>query len=152
MKIVLGADHGGYHLKNSLVDYLLRLGYELIDVGAYNDESSDYPDFARMVAERIQSGEAERGIMICGSGVGASVAANKFRGIRASVCHDTYSARQGVEDDNMNVLCLGARIVGEYLAREIVTAFLNAEFKEEERYIRRLKKIEEFEKKWTKKG
>lgn len=151
-KIVIGSDHGGYHLKNALIEYLLRQGYEIIDVGAYNDEASDYPDFARMVAERIIKGEAQRGIMICGSGVGASVAANKFRGIRASVCHDTYSARQGVEDDNMNVLCLGARIVGEYLAKEIVTAFLNAHFKDEERYKRRLKKIEEFERQWTKKN
>ncbi len=152
LKIVIGADHGGYHLKSALIDYLLMQGYEIIDVGAYNDESSDYPDFAKMVAERIIKGEAQRGIMICGSGVGASVAANKFKGIRASVCHDTYSARQGIEDDNMNVLCLGARIVGEYLAREIVTAFLNAEFKDEERYKRRLKKIEEFERQWTKKN
>ena len=144
-KIVIGADHGGYQLKNSLVDYLLRLGYEVVDVGAYNDEPSDYPDFARMVAEKIQSGEARRGILICGSGVGASIAANKFRGIRAAVCHDTYSAHQGVEDDDMNVLCLGARIIGEALAKDIVKAYISAEFKNKDRYNRRLKKIEEIE-------
>jgi len=152
LKVVIGADHGGYHLKKTLVDYLQKQGYHIIDVGAYNDESSDYPDFARMVAEKIIRGEAQRGIMICGSGVGASVAANKFRGVRASVCHDTYSARQGVEDDDMNVLCLGARIIGEYLAKEIVKAFLCAEFKDEERYRRRLNKIEEFERQWTMKN
>jgi ribose 5-phosphate isomerase B len=145
LRIVIGADHGGYHLKNALLDYMLRMGYEVVDVGAFNDEPSDYPDFARMVAEKILNGEAHRGVLICGSGVGASIAANKFRNIRASVCHDTYSARQGVEDDNMNVLCLGARVVGEALAKDILKAFLCAEFKNRERYNRRLQKIKEIE-------
>ncbi len=145
IKVVLGADHGGYHLKNALLDYMLRFGYDVIDVGAFNDEPTDYPDYAKLVAEKIRSAEAEKGVLICGSGVGASIAANKFKGIRASVCHDTYSARQGVEDDDMNVLCLGARVVGEELAKEIVKAFLCARFKGLERYKRRLKKIKEFE-------
>ncbi|NOX21391.1 MAG: ribose 5-phosphate isomerase B [Nitrospirae bacterium] len=152
VKVVLGADHGGYHLKNALLDYLLRLGYDVMDVGAYNDESSDYPDYARLVAEKIISGEAKRGILICGSGVGSSIAANKFKGIRAAVCHDTYSARQGVEDDDMNVLCLGARVIGEALARDIVKAFLCASFKDKDRYKRRLKKILEFEEQWMKRS
>ncbi len=152
VKVVLGADHGGYHLKNALLDYLLRLGYDVMDVGAYNDESSDYPDYAKLVAEKIISGEAKRGILICGSGVGSSIAANKFKGIRAAVCHDTYSARQGVEDDDMNVLCLGARVIGEALARDIVKAFLCASFKDKDRYKRRLKKILEFEEQWMKRS
>ncbi len=150
MKIVIGADHGGYHLKEVIVGFLRDSGYEVIDIGAHTEEPSDYPDFARLVAERISTGEASRGILICGSGVGTSVAANKFRGIRASVCHDTYSAHQGVEDDAMNVLCLGARIVGEELAKEIVSAYLKAEFKGLERYRRRLAKIEEVEERWMK--
>ncbi len=149
MKVVIGADHGGYHLKNALVDYLLRMGYEVVDVGAYNSEPSDYPDFARAVAEKIITEDADRGVLICGSGVGASIAANKFKGVRAAVCHDTYSARQGVEDDNMNVLCLGARVIGEELAKDVVRAFLSATFKDLERYRKRLQKIKEFEEKWT---
>ncbi|HEB74897.1 MAG TPA: ribose 5-phosphate isomerase B [Nitrospirae bacterium] len=147
-KIAIGADHGGYHLKGLLSDFMRQAGYEVIDTGAFSSEPSDYPDYARLVAGRVVSGDAWRGVLICGSGVGASVAANKFRGIRAAVCHDTYSARQGVEDDAMNILCLGARVVGEELAKEIVGAFLRAEFKDLERYRRRLSKIEEIEKRW----
>ncbi len=149
MKVVIGADHGGYLLKNTLREFIRESGYEVLDVGAFSSESSDYPDFARCVAEKVLSGEARRGILICGSGVGASVAANKFRGIRAAVCHDTYSSRQGVEDDAMNVLCLGARVIGRELAKEIVLAYLRADFKDNERYRRRLTKIEEFESRWT---
>jgi len=145
MKIVIGSDHGGYHLKETLLEFISRSGYEVFDIGAYSNEPSDYPDYARLMAEKIQSGEARRGILICGSGVGASVAANKFRDIRAAVCHDTYSAHQGVEDDAMNILCLGARVIGAELAKEIVTAYLQAEFKDLERYRKRLSRIKEFE-------
>ncbi len=145
VKIVIGADHGGYHLKKTLLEFIRQSGYEVFDIGTYSNEPSDYPDYARLVAEKIQSREAWRGILICGSGVGASVAANKFRDIRAAVCHDTYSARQGVEDDAMNILCLGARVIGAELAKEIVTAYLQAEFKDIERYRRRLSRIKEFE-------
>jgi ribose 5-phosphate isomerase B len=152
MKVAIGADHGGYHLKNRLLDFLLYHGYEVIDVGAYNDEPSDYPDYAKAVAEKVINSEAERGILVCGSGVGTCIAANKFKGIRAAVCHDTYSARQGVEDDDMNILCLGARVVGEELAKEVVKAFLSAEFKGLERYQKRLQKIKEFEEVWKEKN
>ncbi|MEC4686477.1 MAG: ribose 5-phosphate isomerase B [Nitrospirota bacterium] len=148
MKIVIGADHGGYYLKKTLSDFIRQSGYEVIDIGAFSHESSDYPDYARLVAEKVQSKEAWRGILICGSGVGASVAANKFGDIRAAVCHDTYSSRQGVEDDAMNILCLGARVIGEELAKEIVKAYLQAEFKDLERYRKRLFKIKEFERQW----
>ncbi len=152
MNIVIGADHGGYQLKNTLTGFLRDRGHGVADVGAFSGESSDYPDFARLVADKIISLEAERGILICGSGVGASIAANKFHGIRAAVCHDTYSSRQGVEDDDMNVLCLGARIIGEELAKEVVTAFLKARFKDLDRYKRRLRKVKEIEEQWMKRS
>ena len=142
MRIAIGADHGGYSLKLHLVELLERLSHQVVDVGAHSFEpSDDYPDFARKVAERVARDEADRGIVVCGSGVGSSVAANKVRGIRASVCHDTYSAHQGVEHDDMNVLCLGARIVGPALADELVNAFLSARFSGEERHQRRLDKV-----------
>ena len=146
MRIVIGADHGGYSLKPELMELLEGLGHEVEDVGARSlDPSDDYPDFAKAVAERVAAGQADRGIMVCGSGVGASVAANKVRGVRASVCHDTYSAHQGVEHDDMNVLCLGARIVGGELANELVTAFLGARFSGQERHRRRLNKLLDME-------
>ena len=142
MRIAIGADHGGFGLKSQLVQFVEELGHEVVDVGAHtNDPSDDYPDFARAVALNVASDRAERGIMVCGSGVGASVAANKVRGVRASVCHDTYSAHQGVEHDDMNVLCLGDRIVGVELARELVRAFVSARFSGEERHKRRLDKV-----------
>ena len=142
MRVAIGADHGGYALKDELKQFLQSLGHEMIDVGAHTlDPADDFPDFTRPLAESVASGSADRGIMICGSGVGASVAANKVRGIRASVCHDTYSAHQGVEHDDMNVLCLGARIVGIELARELTGAFLSAEYVPEERFQRRLDKV-----------
>ncbi len=142
MRIALGADHAGYALKGALADLLRSLGHEVLDVGPHAlDPSDDYPDFARPVAEAVASGSAERGVMVCGSGVGASVAANKVRGVRAAVCHDTYSARQGVEHDDMNVLCLGARVVGEELAGEVARAFSAAAFSGEERHRRRLEKL-----------
>ena len=146
MRVAIGADHGGYALKDELKQFLQSLGHEMIDVGAHTlDPADDFPDFTRPLAESVASGSADRGIMICGSGVGASVAANKVKGIRASVCHDTYSAHQGVEHDDMNVLCLGARIVGIELARELTGAFLSAEYVPEERFQRRLDKVLDME-------
>ena len=142
MRVAIGADHGGYELKKELSALLSAAGHEVVDVGAHTmDSSDDYPDFAAAVAKAVASKDAERGIMVCGSGVGASVASNKVKGARASVCHDTYSAHQGVEHDDMNVLCLGARIVGIELAREVATAFLSAQFTGEERHQRRLDKV-----------
>ena len=146
MRVVIGADHGGYALKDELKSFLESLGHEMIDVGAHTlDSADDFPDFTRPLAESVASGSADRGIMICGSGVGASVAANKVKGVRASVCHDTYSAHQGVEHDDMNVLCLGARIVGIELARELAGTFVSAEYVPEERFQRRLDKVLDME-------
>jgi ribose 5-phosphate isomerase B len=142
MRIVLGADHGGFELKHEMVAWLQAAGHQVLDLGAYAyDRNDDYPDFAFKVGEALQAGQAERGIVICGSGVGASIAANKLVGIRAGLCHDTYSARQGVEHDDMNVLCLGARIIGVELARELIQAFLAARFQDDERFLRRLNKV-----------
>jgi ribose 5-phosphate isomerase B len=139
--VALGADHGGFSLKNEL-SARLRERYEIVDLGAYTfDPGDDYPDFAEAVAREVASGRAERGILICGSGVGACIAANKVPGIRACLCHDVYSAHQGVEHDDMNILCLGARVIGLELAAELATAFLDARFSGEERHRRRLKKI-----------
>ncbi|HAL49118.1 MAG: ribose 5-phosphate isomerase B [SAR202 cluster bacterium] len=146
MRVAIGADHGGYDLKEELSALLHAEGHEVVDVGAHTmDSSDDYPDFAAGVATTVASKDAERGIMVCGSGVGASVASNKVKGARASVCHDTYSAHQGVEHDDLNVLCLGARIIGIELAREIVNAFLSAQFTGEERHQRRLGKVLDIE-------
>jgi len=146
MRIAVGADHGGFPLKADIVALLQKAGYEVVDVGAYAlNPDDDYPDFARAVGQAVQRGEAERGIIICGSGVGACVAANKLRGIRAGVCHDTYSAHQGVEHDDMNVLCLGARVIGPELARELVRAFVEARFSGAERHVRRLTKVQELD-------
>jgi ribose 5-phosphate isomerase B len=146
-RIAIGADHGGYHLKKDLVSYLENK-YEITDVGAdtYNVQD-DYPEFAEAVARVIVSRKAERGILICGSGVGACITANKIPGVRACLCHDIYSAHQGVEHDDMNILCLGARVVAIELAKELVDAFLNANYSGEERYQRRLEKILEIEQK-----
>jgi len=141
MKIVTGCDHAGFELKQEIVRILEAMGHEVLDVGTYFPVACDYPDFAEALGKAVQQGEAERGILICGSGVGASVAANKLRGILAAVCHDTYSAHQGVEHDNMNVLCLGARVIGSALAQELVEAFVSARFTGEERHMRRLEKV-----------
>lgn len=151
MMIAIGADHGGYFLKNVLVTYLQQLGHTVSDFGTFSEEAVDYPDYARSVAVAVLEGKAERGILICGSGVGAGVAANKFPGVRAAVCHDTFSAHQGVEDDNMNVLCLGARVVGPELAKEIVRTYLRASFSQAERHVRRLEKVSDIEKEYMKK-
>jgi ribose 5-phosphate isomerase B len=142
MHIAVAADHGGYELKNEIVAWLQAAGHQVTDLGAHAyDRLDDYPDFAFLVGEALQAAEAERGIVVCGSGVGASIAANKLSGIRAGVCHDTYSARQGVEHDDMNVLCLGARVIGVELAREVVQAFVAARFQDDERFLRRLHKV-----------
>ena len=143
MRVALGGDHAGLEMKNLVAEHVKSLGHTVIDAGAYEyDALDDFPDFSEAVAVRVADGRADRGLVVCGSGVGASVAANKVKGIRAGLCHDTYSARQGVEHDDMNVVCIGARIIGEELAKEIVTAFLTARFDEsEEKYVRRLDKV-----------
>jgi ribose 5-phosphate isomerase B len=142
MKLVIGSDHAGFALKEEVRAQMAAEGHEIVDVGAFNAEASDYPDFAELVGEAIKRGDAPRGILICGSGVGVCVAANKIPGIRAGMCHDTYSAHQGVEHDDMNVLVLGARIVGSELAFELARAFLAARFEiKEERFVRRYKKV-----------
>jgi len=150
MKITIAADHGGFLLKAELVKYLEQTGRTYHDLGTFSSEAVDYPDYARAVAQALRGHEADRGILICGSGVGASVAANKFPGIRAAVCHDTFSARQGVEDDDMNVICLGARVIGIELAKELVRTFLTAKFSGAERHIRRLNKLAALEKDYMK--
>ena len=147
MKIALAADHGGFALKQEVADLLRSLGHEVMDLGAREyDAADDYPDFARYVGQAIQHAQVDRGIVLCGSGVGASIAANKHKGVRASVCHDTYTAAQGVEHDDMNVLCIGARVIGPALTREVVKAFVNARFQTEERFQRRLEKLMAIEK------
>src|SRR5947209_18853768 len=145
MKLVIGSDHAGFQLKVNIGDLLRSLGHEVLDVGAFNENPSDYPDFAEGVGRAVLDRKAERGVLICGSGVGASVAANKLVGIRAAVCHDTYSAHQGVEHDDMNVLVLGSRIIGVKLAEDLVKAFLGAKFTNEERHVRRLGKVRALE-------
>jgi ribose 5-phosphate isomerase B len=146
MRLAIGADHRGFALKQELVPWLREQGHDVLDVGAHSyDPDDDYPDFAFAVAEAIRSQRAERGILLCGSGVGASIAATKVPGVRAAVCHDTYSAHQGVEHDDMNVLCMGTRIVGDALAKELITAFLSARFSGEERHVRRLEKVQAWE-------
>jgi ribose 5-phosphate isomerase B len=149
MRVVIGADHAGFALKNSIGDVLRSLGHQVLDVGAFNENPSDYPDFAEAVGRAVLDGKAERGVLICGSGVGASVAANKLMGIRAAVCHDTYSAHQGVEHDDMNVLVLGSRVIGVKLAEDAVKAFLGAKFTNEERHVRRIAKIKALEAKFA---
>ena len=146
MVIAIAADHAGFRLKVLMVEFLKELGHDIVDLGTQSEEPVDYPDYARAVAQEILSRRAERGILICGSGVGACAAANKFPGIRAAICHDTFSAHQGVEDDNLNILCLGARVVGPELAKEIVRVWLTAVFSGAERHRRRLAKIDQIEK------
>jgi len=145
MRIAIGADHAGFHLKEAIAQFLGELGHEYHDFGAYNAEPSDYPDFARAVAEAVAQGDFERGILVCGNGIGVCIAANKVPGIRAAVGHDTLSARQGREHDDVNVLCLGERIVGTELALEIVQVWLAAEFSGLERHRRRLAKVAQLE-------
>ena len=147
MRIAVGGDHAGFELKALLIPWLQSTGHEVEDLGAYRlDPEDDYPDFAFVVADSVRSGKVERGIVVCGSGVGASIAANKLPGIRACLCHDTYTGRQGVEHDDMNVLCLGGRVIGFELAKEVLTAFLGASFIPEARFQRRLDKLLQVEK------
>jgi len=145
MKIALAADHAGFEMKQLLLDFLQAQGHDPLDLGTGSLAPVDYPDFAVKLGNAVLSGSAERGILLCGSGVGASVAANKMHGIRAGICHDTYSAHQGVEHDDMNVLVLGARVIGFSLAQELVSAFLKARFSNEPRHVRRLAKVAELD-------
>lgn len=148
MRVSIGADHAGYAYKSAIVPQLEAAGHEVLDEGTSGTESVDYPDFAEAVAERVARGEADRGILVCGSAVGVCIVANKIPGIRAGVCHDTYSAAQGVEHDDMNVLCLGERVIGISLAREIVDRFLEARFSGESRHRRRLDKLTAVERRY----
>jgi ribose 5-phosphate isomerase B len=150
MRVAAAFDHRGVKLRDRALEEIVRAGHEPVDLGTDSAEPMiDYPDKAREVGEAIRSGDAERAVLVCGSGVGASVAANKLAGIRAAICHDTYSAHQGVEHDDMNVLCLGSEVVGAELAAELARTFLGARFDGGERYVRRLEKIEEMEKETT---
>jgi RpiB/LacA/LacB family sugar-phosphate isomerase len=141
MKVAIGADHAGFSMKEPVIQAVIEAGHEPVDLGTFDCDSVDYPDYSEKVGRALQNGQAERGIVVCGSGVGASIAANKMRGIYAGLCHDTYSAHQGVEHDNMNVLCLGGRIIGPELAKELIKSFLGARFSGEERHARRVGKI-----------
>ncbi len=146
MRVAVGADHAGFNLRESVIATIKAAGHQVIDLGAHDyDAEDDYPDRAAPVARSVQSGEADRGVIVCGSGIGAAITANKFKGIRASVCHDSYSAAQGVVHDDMNVLCIGGRVVGDAIADELVTAFLGAKMGSEMRYHRRLEKLNKIE-------
>lgn len=147
-KVAVGADHAGFPLKKTVVDYLESAGFEVLDFGTNSEEPCDYPDFAIPVGEAIKDGKASMGVVLCGSGVGASVAANKVPGVRAGLCHDTFSARQGREDDDTNVLCMGARVVGQSLALEILKSFVHAQFSGADRHVRRLNKVISVEKRY----
>ena len=150
MRIALAGDHAGFALKERIKEHLTARGETVEDLGAHDTAPSDYPDFAEAVGEAVRQGRAARGILVCGSGVGVAAAANKIPGIRAGICHDHYTAHQGVEHDDMNVLALGARVVGEALALELVDAFLDARFTGEERHARRLAKVRAIEARWSK--
>ncbi len=149
MKVAIAVDHGGFPLKGRLAQLLQDSGHEVVDLGTHSTEPVDYPDYARALGRAILAGQAERGVLICGSGAGAAIAANKLRGIRAALAHDTYTAHQMVEHDDVNVCCLGARVIGDELAAEIVSVFLPARFTGEERHVRRLKKIAVIEEEGT---
>jgi ribose 5-phosphate isomerase B len=149
MRLALSSDHAGYELKRDLAAILGQKGHAVLDLGTHSTAPCDYPDAAESVAQALRNGDAERGIIVCGSGAGVSIAANKFPGIRAAVCHDTYSAHQAVEHDDMNVLCIGSRVIGSALAQDIVTSFLGATFSGEPRHQRRLDKILAIEKKFS---
>src|SRR2546429_8966791 len=149
MRLAIASDHAGFELKKVVLQHLKEKKWDVTDLGAYDTTPSDYPDFAVLVGNALRDGRADRGILVCGSGVGVSVAANKIPGLRAGLCHDTYSAHQGVEHDDMNVLVLGSRVVGVALAEELVDAFLGATFTNEERHVRRLKKVKAIESKYS---
>jgi ribose 5-phosphate isomerase B len=145
MKIVIGSDHAGWSLKGNVVAHIRSLGHEVIDVGSHDPNPVDFPDIAKALTAKVLSGEAQRGIMVCGTGVGASIAANKVRGIRAAVCHDVHSAHQSVEHDDVNVMCIGAQIVGPWLANDLVASFLQAKFEDNEDYRRRVDKLHQMD-------
>ena len=149
MRIAIGADHAGFEMKRDLARGLATAGYEVIDLGTDSPAPVDYPDISEAVAQAVRGGRADRGILVCGSGAGAAIAACKFPGIRAAVCHDTYTAKQAVEHDNMNVLCLGSRVIGPALARSLADAFLAATFSGDERHVRRVAKIDAIERRMT---
>jgi ribose 5-phosphate isomerase B len=141
MRVGVGNDHAGLPIKAAVLDELTRLGHDVVDLGTNSPQSVDFPDFADLVGRALQRGDIDRGILICGSGVGVCIAANKLHGVRASIAHDTYSAHQGVEHDGMNILCLGGQVIGTQVAAELVRAFMGAEFQEQERFVRRVGKI-----------
>lgn len=145
MKIVVGSDHAGFPLKAEIISQLEELGHEVEDVGSFDPLPVDFPDIARLVCDKVNSKAAERGLLVCGTGVGAAIAANKIRGIRAAVCHDVHSAHQCVEHDDVNVMCIGAQIVGPWLARDLVAAYLSAEFDRNEDFVRRVEKLAQLE-------
>jgi ribose 5-phosphate isomerase B len=145
MKIVIGSDHAGFALKRTVLDHLAGLGHEVVDVGSYDDGPVDFPDVARRLGQTLGRGEAERGIMVCGTGVGAAIAANKIKGIRAAVCHDVHSAHQSVEHDDVNVMCIGAKIVGAWLACDLITAYLGATFSSDADFRRRVRKLQDMD-------
>ena len=149
MRIAIGADHAGFEMKRDLAAYLAKNGHELTDLGTHTTAPVDYPDISEAVAQAVRNGQADRGIVVCGSGAGAAIAACKFPGIRAAVCHDTYSAKQAVEHDDLNVLCLGSRVIGPSLARTLADAFLAATFSGGERHMTRLGKIEAIESRYS---
>jgi len=149
MRLALSSDHAGYELKRDLAAILGQKGHAVLDLGTHSTAPCDYPDAAESVAQALRNGDAERGVIVCGSGAGVSIAANKFPGIRAAVCHDTYTAHQAVEHDDMNVLCIGSRVIGAALAQEIVGAFLGATFSGEPRHRRRLDKVLAFERRYS---
>jgi len=145
MRLVIGSDHAGWSLKEAVLQHIRSLGHEIIDVGSFDQNPVDFPDIARQVAAKVTSGEAERGIMVCGTGVGASIAANKMKGIRAAVCHDVHSAHQCVEHDDVNVMCIGAQIIGPWLANDLISSYLTAEFSTDEDVRRRVAKLHEMD-------
>lgn len=146
MRLVIGSDHAGWSLKSALVEHVRKLGHEVVDVGSFDDQPVDFPDVARKVAAKIVASEVDRGIMVCGTGVGASIAANKMKGIRAAVCHDVHSAHQCVEHDDVNVMCIGAQIVGAWLATDLVSSFLEARFATDDAdCVRRVEKLHEMD-------
>ena len=149
MRVAVGADHAGFEMKRDLAAYLAKSGHEIMDIGAFNANPVDYPDIAEAVAQAVRNGQADRGLLVCGSGIGAAIAACKFPGIRAGVCHDTYSAKQAVEHDDMNVLCLGSRVIGAALARVLADTFLSATFSGEPRHMTRLAKIDSIESRYS---
>lgn len=145
MRIVVGSDHAGFPMKAHAIECIEQLGHEVVDVGSYDDQPVDFPDIARRVTEAITSRDADRGLMVCGTGVGASIAANKVRGIRAAVCHDIHSAHQAVEHDDVNVMCIGAQIIGPWLARDLIRSYLEAEFSTSEEFRRRVEKLHDMD-------